>query len=148
MASNVQNISSGREVGATPDGRLAGEPLSDAASPMHGQDSQGPTAVALSLSKPDYTRVCCGSVVNQKFSPAMFESAEKRARLAALVRVYFGRGGQELQINAVSRELLMEAMEHPERYGSLVVRVSGFSAYFTTLDRAVQLDILKRTEHG
>ena len=78
----------------------------------------------------------------------MFESAEKRARLAALVRVYFGRGGQELQINAVSRELLMEAMEHPERYGSLVVRVSGFSAYFTTLDRAVQLDILKRTEHG
>ncbi len=148
MASNVQNISSGREVGATPDGRLAGEPLSDAASPMHGQDSQGPTAVALSVSKPDYTRVCCGSVVNQKFSPAMFESPEKRARLAALIRVYFGRGGQELQINAVSRKILMDAMEHPERYGSLVVRVSGFSAYFTTLDREVQLDILKRTEHG
>ena len=148
MASNVQNISSGREVAATPDGRMAGEPLSDAASPMHGMDRQGPTAVALSVSKPDYTRVCCGSVVNQKFSPAMFESPEKRARLAALVRVYFDRGGQELQINAVSRTLLMDAMAHPERYESLVGRVSGFSAYFTTLDRTVQLDILKRTEHG
>ena len=78
----------------------------------------------------------------------MFESPEKRARLAALVRVYFDRGGQELQINAVSRTLLMDAMAHPERYESLVVRVSGFSAYFTTLDRTVQLDILKRTEHG
>lgn len=148
MASNIQNISSGREVGATPDGRYGGEPLSDAASPMHGQDKKGPTSVVLSVTKPDYKLVSCGSVVNQKFSPSMFTDEEKRGRLAALIRVYFDRGGQEMQINAVSRDVLKDAMEHPEQYGNLVVRVSGFSAYYTTLEKEVQRDILKRTEHG
>ncbi len=145
MAANVSNIYAGRDIGATPDGRLAGEPLSDAASPTYGRDVRGATASIHSLCKPDYTCVATGSVVNQKYSPAMF-SDEKRAKLAAIIRTYFAGGGQEIQINATSAEVLRDAMDHPEKYQNLVVRVSGFSAYYVTLDRAVQLDILNRTQ--
>ncbi len=146
IASNVDNIPAGKEVAATADGRKCGEPLSDAASPMHGMDRKGPTAVVLSTTKPDYTKAICGTVLNQKYSPSMFTDDTKRAKLAALIRVYFERGGQEIQINSVSRETLKDAMEYPEKYKSLVVRVSGFSAFYVNLDRAVQEDILMRTE--
>lgn len=145
MAANTSNISAGNSIGATPDGRLAGEPLSDAASPTYGRDVRGATASIQSLSKPDYTYVATGSVVNQKYSPAMF-SDQKRSKLLALIRTYFAKGGQEIQINATSPEVLRDAMDHPEKYPDLVVRVSGFSAYYVTLDRAVQLDILNRTQ--
>ena len=148
IASNVNNIPAGLEVGATPDGRGAKEPLSDAASPMYGRDKKGPLSVALSLSKPDDRKAALGTVLNQKFSPAMFASEEKLDRMVALVRTYFAQGGQEMQINSVSREILADAMENPDRYRSLVVRVSGFSAYYVSLDPAVQLDILSRTEQG
>lgn len=146
MASNTQNISAGREAAATADGRRSREPLSDAASPMHGMDRKGPTAVILSTTKPDYTKAACGTVLNQKYSPDLFQNPEKRAKLAALIRVYLKKGGQEIQINSVSRDTLKDAMNHPEQYQSLVVRVSGFSAFYVTLDREVQEDILKRTE--
>lgn len=144
-AANVSNIYAGKAINATPDGRRRGEPLSDAASPTYGRDTRGATVTFTSLSKPDYTKVACGSVVNQKFSPAMF-SEEKRKALMALIRTYFKKGGQEVQINATSREVLTDAMEHPEKYPTLVVRVSGFSAFYVTLDRDVQLDILHRTQ--
>ena len=144
-AANVDNIASGRLTGATPDGRLRGEPLSDAASPTHGKDTRGATATYHSLTKPDYTKVACGSVVNQKFSPSMF-SDEKRGKLLALIKTYFKKGGQEMQINATSKEVLNDAMAHPEKYGDLVVRVSGFSAFYVTLKKAVQQDILNRTQ--
>ncbi len=144
-AANVDNIASGRLTGATPDGRLRGEPLSDAASPTHGKDTRGATATYHSLTKPDYTKVACGSVVNQKFSPSMF-SDEKRGKLLALIKTYFKKGGQEMQINATSKEVLSDAMAHPEKYGDLVVRVSGFSAFYVTLKKAVQQDILNRTQ--
>jgi formate C-acetyltransferase len=101
--------------------------------------------VIKSVSKPDYTKVACGSVVNQKFSPSMFADG-KRAKLMALIRTYFSKGGQEIQINATSREVLLDAMEHPEKHQNLVVRVSGFSAFYVSLDRDVQLDILNRTQ--
>ncbi len=145
MAANTNNISAGREIGATPDGRLAGEPLSDAASPTYGRDTRGPTSTVLSVTKPDYGQVACGTVLNQKFSPGMFADG-KREKLASLIRTYFARGGQEMQINATSRETLKDAMDHPEKYSDLVVRVSGFSAYYVTLERAVQEDILSRTQ--
>jgi len=147
MAANVQNISAGRCIGATPDGRKKGEPLSDAASPTYGRDTRGATCTFSSIAKPDYTQVACGSVVNQKFSPSMFE-AHNRKKLAALIRGYFQMGGQELQINATSRQNLIDAMEHPESHASLVVRVSGFSAYYTQLEKAVQQDILSRTQQS
>lgn len=148
IASNTQSVSAGHITGATPDGRLSGTPLSDAASPTYGVDKHGPTAAFLSLCKPDYRLVSCGTVVNQKYTPDMLTDPVKRAALTAAIQVYFQRGGQEVQINCVSRETLKDAMAHPENYGDLVVRVSGFSAYFVTLDRSVQEDILHRTEHN
>lgn len=148
IASNTSNIPAGKEVAATPDGRHAGEPLSDAASPMRGMDKDGPTSVIHSMTKPDYTLVACGTVLNQKFEPSMFTDDTKRAKLLALIKTYFQKGGQEMQINAVSREVLRDAMENPKDYGNLVVRVSGFSAYYVLLDKSIQRDILERTEHG
>ena len=144
-AANISNIHAGKIIGATPDGRKSGEPLSDAASPTYGRDVRGPTVTINSVSKPDYTKVACGSVVNQKYSPSMF-SDEKRQKLAALIRTYFKKGGQEIQINSTSRETLEKAMAEPENYKNLVVRVSGFSAFYVNLDRDVQLDILNRTQ--
>ena len=148
IASNVSNIPAGREIAATPDGRKAREPVSDAASPMHGMDHCGPTAVVNSVTKPDYTLVSCGTVVNQKYTSDVFTDEESRKKLLRLIRVYFEKGGQEMQINAVSRQTLIDAMEHPENYRDLIVRVSGFSAYYIHLGKEVQLDILKRTEHS
>ena len=100
-----------------------------------------------SVTKPDYTKVACGTVVNQKFDPSMF-SEGKRQKLLALIKTYFKKGGQEIQINATSRAILEDAMERPENYKNLVVRVSGFSAYYVTLDKSVQLDILNRTQQA
>lgn len=147
IAANTSNISAGAVIGATPDGRLAGEPLSDAASPTYGRDTHGPTMTVNSVTKPDYTQVACGTVLNQKYSPGMFEDG-KREKLRDLIRVYFEKGGQEIQINATSREVLKDAMEHPENYSDLVVRVSGFSAFYVCLDRSTQEDILHRTQQG
>ncbi|MCL2740847.1 MAG: hypothetical protein FWE70_01895 [Oscillospiraceae bacterium] len=147
MASNVQNVSAGLEVAATPDGRPARRPLSDAASPSCGRDLGGPTATMSSVSKPDYTKVACGTVLNQRYEPSSFADPRARGKLCSLIEGYFAKGGQEVQINAVSRETLLDAMENPESHGSLVVRVSGFSAYFASLGRPIQEDILGRTEH-
>ncbi|MBO4327448.1 MAG: hypothetical protein J5950_09265 [Clostridia bacterium] len=146
MAANISNIYAGSTLGATPDGRLAGKPLSDAASPTYGCDRRGVTSTFLSVSKPDYTNCACGTVVNQKFDPSAFRDG-KREKLLRLIRVYFNRGGQEVQINSTSRRTLIDAMEHPDEYPSLVVRVSGFSAIYVTLAKEVQLDILSRTQH-
>ena len=146
MAANISNIHAGMNLGATPDGRLAGKPLSDAASPTYGCDTRGVTLTLQSVSKPDYTNCACGTVVNQKFSPSAFKDG-KREKLLKLIRVYFERGGQEIQINSTSREVLEDAMIHPENNQSLVVRVSGFSALYVTLAREVQEDILSRTQH-
>jgi formate C-acetyltransferase len=144
-AANTSNIGAGRCINATPDGRKRYAPLSDAASPTYGRDTRGATATVNSVSKPNYTKVACGSVVNQKFSPSMF-GEEKRKKLMTLIKTYFKKGGQEVQINATSREILEDAMEHPENYQNLVVRVSGFSAFYVTLKKEVQMDILNRTQ--
>ena len=146
MAANTSNIHAGYTIAATPDGRRQGQPLSDAASPTYGRDVNGPTATVNSVTRPDYTKVACGTVINQKFSPEMFND-ENRPRLAALLRVYFAKGGQEMQINATSRQTLEDAMEHPEKYPAMVVRVSGFSAVYVRLAPDVQRDILNRTQH-
>jgi len=138
----------GRNTGATPDGRHARFAMSDAASPTYGADKNGPTSSFLSLAKPDYRLVSCGTVVNQKYTSDMLRDPGKRAVLTAAIKAYFTLGGQEVQINCVDRSTLIDAMENPENYESLVVRVSGFSAYFTKLGRDVQNDILSRTEHA
>lgn len=147
MAANIENISAGKVINATPDGRLKGEPLSDAASPTYGKDVLGPTATLNSVTKPDYSLIACGSVINQKFSPSMFNNINRK-KILSLIKVYFQRGGQEIQINATSREVLKDAMKNPEKYQNLVVRVSGFSDYYVRLSKDVQLDILSRTQQS
>jgi len=146
IGSNIHNISIGAETAATPDGRRRGEPLSDASSPTHGMDRSGLTAVILSCSKPDFTKAACGTVLNLKFGGDMLKG-ENRAKVIELFKTYFERGGQEAQINCVSKDTLQDASNHPENYRNLVVRVSGFSAYYTALSGAVQKDILERTEY-
>ena len=147
MAANTSNIWAGMSLGATPDGRRSGEPLSDAASPTYGMDHCGCTSTVLSVSKPDYTLAAGGTVVNQKFMPSVFEDG-KRQKLASLIRIYFSRGGMEMQINSTSPEILRDAIDHPDNYRDLVVRVSGFSAYYVTLGIDVQHDILRRTQQA
>ena len=147
IASNVNNIPRGKEVGATPDGRYAGAALNDAASPMRGMDKNGLTQAMLSVSKADYTKASVGTVYNIKLTENMFKNIEKRNALRELLKVYFKRGGQEVQINCISRSTLIDAMQKPEEYEDLVVRVSGFSAVYTTLSTPIQEDILERTEH-
>lgn len=147
MGSNVSNIYAGKEVGATPDGREAFTPLSDAASPYYGRDAKGPTAFLKSVARPDYHRVLTGSVVNMKFEPDHFQGEEGAKRFAAMTH-WFVRGRiHELQFNFTGNAVLSDAIEHPERYAGLVVRVSGFSAYFTRLAPEVQQDILRRRAH-
>jgi len=148
VAANVQNISAGREVGATPDGRRAGTPLSDAASPHFGRDRQGPTAFLQSVATPDYHRALTGSVINMKFEPALFTGEAGERRFAAITRAFVRLRIPELQFNFTGDAVLLAARADPEAHADLVVRVSGFSAYFTRLDPAVQDDIIRRRAHA
>jgi formate C-acetyltransferase len=121
--------------------------LSDAGSPTFGRDENGPTAVIRSVSKVDYTFARGGNVVNMKFSPSALKGEAGLNNLANLIRTCFDLGGIQLQFNTTDRDVLKKAMDNPAEYSSLVVRVSGFSAYYTALAREVQEDILSRTEH-
>jgi pyruvate-formate lyase len=146
LAANTSNIPAGKEVGATPDGRHALTPLSDAASPHFGRDHKGPTAVIRSLTQVDYSNVSGGTVVNMRFQGSTLEGETGLRNLAALIRTYFAMGGGQMQFNVTDRALLEDARKHPDRHGNLLVRVSGFSAVFVGLGDEVQLDILARTE--
>jgi formate C-acetyltransferase len=136
----------GKMVGASADGRRAGEPLSEGVSPVQGADREGPTAVVKSVSKIDHVRTG-GTLLNQKFAPELLESEEGLSKLANLVRGYFRLDGHHVQFNVVNGETLREAQRHPEKYGDLLVRVAGFSDYFVNLSKELQDEIIKRTEH-
>ncbi len=147
MASNVQNVSAGSTTPATPDGRHAWTPLSDAASPSAGRDREGPTAFVNSIVKPNYKAQNC-TVVNMRFAPSLFKGEDGVSRMVALLRRFVSGGGHEMQFNVTDNGVLERAMEKPEEYGDLIVRVSGFSAYFINLAPEVQRDILRRSLHG
>ncbi|MEM2867928.1 MAG: pyruvate formate lyase family protein [Candidatus Bathyarchaeia archaeon] len=137
----------GAITGATPDGRCAGEPLADGTvSPVQGRDINGPTAVLKSALKVDQVS-CSSTLLNMKFHPSTLKTTEDLRKLAALIKTYFIHGGKWIQFNVVGRETLLEAQKHPEKYRDLIVRVAGYSAYFTQLSRGVQDDIIRRTEH-
>ena len=147
MAANVQNIAAGREVGATPDGRRAFTPLSDAASPYFGRDLNGPTAFLASVAVPDYRQVLTGSVINMRFDPDHFRDEEGARRFASFTRYFVTNRIPELQFNFTKNETLLAARDDPESYRNLVVRVSGFSARFVELEPEVQEDIMRRKAH-
>jgi len=137
----------GSVIGATPDGRLAGKPLSEGISPVQGADRQGPTAVLKSCSKMDHAKTG-GTLLNQKFNPKLIEGQEGIDNLAHLVRAYFRLGGHHIQFNVISADTLRDAQKHPEQYRNLIVRVAGYSDYFCDLTEALQDEIIARTEHA
>jgi formate C-acetyltransferase len=141
------NVPLGAVVGALPDGRLAGTPLADGVSPVSGRDIKGPTAAAKSVAKLDHEIASNGTLFNQKFLPNALKGETGLGNLAALIRSYFSLGGLHVQFNVISKETLEDAQRNPEQYRSLVVRVAGYSAFFTSLDRSLQEDIIARTEH-
>ncbi len=141
------NVPMGAGTGATPDGRLEGTPLADGVSPVSGRDSAGPTAAVNSVSKLDHHIASNGTLFNQKFHPSALEGESGLQNLAALVRSYFDQKGLHVQFNVVSREKLLDAQKNPDKYRDLVVRVAGYSAHFTSLDKTIQDDIIARTEH-
>ena len=136
----------GSVTGATPDGRRATTPLSEGISPVQGADRLGPTAVLRSAAKMDQARTC-GTLLNMKVSPGLIEGDEGIAKLAGLVRTYFGLGGHHIQFNVVSASTLREAQAHPDAHRDLIVRVAGYSDYFCDLSRELQDEIIARTEH-
>jgi formate C-acetyltransferase len=136
----------GSVTGATPDGRMAGLPLSEGISPFQGADSNGPTSVIKSAAKIDHL-LTGGTLLNQKFSPSFFEDEDSYANITALIRSYFSMNGHHIQFNVVNAETLKDAQRHPERYRDLIVRVAGYSDYFNDLGEDLQNEIIRRTEH-
>jgi pyruvate formate-lyase/glycerol dehydratase family glycyl radical enzyme len=136
----------GSVMGATPDGRRAGEPLSEGVSPVQGADRHGPTAVIKSVAKMDHARTG-GTLLNQKFTPQLLKDDEGLGRLVQLVRTYFKLDGHHIQFNVVDAATLRAAQKNPELYRDLIVRVAGYSDYFCDLGQALQDEIIARTEH-
>lgn len=140
------NVYEGALEPATPDGRRAGEPLSNSMSPSNGCEHKGPTAVFNSLARIDQTKIGYGNSVNMRLPVGLLTSEKGVQSVADLVRTYFHKGGFHVQFNAVDAATLRAAQERPQDYADLIVRVSGYSAYFARLGRQIQDDIIARVE--
>jgi formate C-acetyltransferase len=134
-------------LGATPNGRLAGKPISDGTSPSHGADRNGPTAVIKSLGKMDQIK-SGGTLLNQKFLPDVLENERDLTKLMHLIRSYFKLNGHHIQFNIVDTSILRKAQAAPDEYRNLLVRVAGYSDYFVDLDIDHQEEIIARTENA
>ena len=139
------NVPLGATTGATPDGRLAYTPLADGIGPASGRDVKGPTATANSVAKLEQGVASNGTLLNQKFHPSALQGMGGLSKFVALVRSYFDQKGMHVQFNVVTKETLLDAQKNPEKYKTLVVRVAGYSALFTTLSKSLQDDIINRT---
>lgn len=133
--------------GATPNGRFAHAPLSEGISPEKGADVNGPTAVIKSMAKMDHCSTG-GTLLNQKFTPKALEGETGLRNLGTLIRSYFAMDGHHIQFNVIDRQTLLDAQAHPEEYKDLIVRVAGYSDYFRNLDKALQDEIINRTEQS
>lgn len=136
----------GQQTGATPDGRLAGFPLGDGSGPAQGREMEGPTTSILSSTCWDHTRFIGGIAVNMKFSASMLGDSSI-ATLTTLIETYLDRGGFEIQVNVTDNKVLEDARLHPENYRDLVVRIGGYSDYFTRLTPTMQEEVIRRTTH-
>jgi len=136
----------GSVIGALPDGRRAGTPLSEGISPVQGADRNGPTAVIKSVSKMDHLRTG-GTLLNQKFTPSLLATEKGLDSLVQLIRTHFSLDSHHIQFNIVDAKTLRKAREEPENYRDLIVRVAGYSDYFCDLSESLQEEIIKRTEH-
>jgi pyruvate formate-lyase/glycerol dehydratase family glycyl radical enzyme len=144
LYSVTSHVGAGKRVGATPDGRKAGAPLSDGLSPTYGRDVKGPTAALRSIAKVDLVRAPNGVIVNQRLAPGLLATDTGRLKMSQLLRSFVDAGGFHWQFNVVPTATLLGAQEHPEQYRDLVVRVAGYSAFFVDLSRAAQDAIIQR----
>lgn len=130
---------------AGPNGRLAYKPVSEGISPEKGADLHGPTAVIKSASKMDHLKTG-GTLLNQKFTPSVVAGENGLEQMANLIRTYFGLDGHHIQFNVIDRQTLINAQQRPEEYKDLIVRVAGYSDHFRNLSKALQDEIIERTE--
>lgn len=145
--SQTMNIPHGKVVGALPDGRLVGEPLCDASSPMMGRDVHGPTSTVRSVAAIDQPDLQEGALFNLRFDPKGVQGEKGRDIIEGVIKTFFQEGGEHIQINVVDNETLKKAQVEPEKYRGLMVRVAGYMAYFTELDKSAQDTIIRRTAH-
>lgn len=145
--SQTMNIPHGAVTGALPDGRLAGEPLCDAASPMMGRDINGPTATVKSVANVEPAKLEEGALFNLRFDPRGVQGEKGLNIIDGVIKTFFDSGGHHIQINVVDNETLKDAQKNPEKYKGLMVRVAGYMAYFTELDKSAQDAIIYRTAH-
>jgi formate C-acetyltransferase len=135
----------GEVMTASANGRGAGKPVSEGISPTQGADMYGPTAVLRSAAKMDHLRTG-GTLLNQKFSPGAVAGETGLDAMADLVRAYFSMDGHHIQFNVINRRTLVLAQQNPEEYKDLIVRVAGYSDHFRNLSKALQDEIIERTE--
>jgi formate C-acetyltransferase len=145
MLPTTCHIYFGKVTGALPDGRLAGDTVSEGISPVQGADRHGPTAALNSAAKFDHIKTG-GTLLNQKLTPQLLDDDAGIARFVDLVRTYFSKDAHHIQFNVVTRETLEEARRHPENHRDLIVRVAGYSDYFVNLTPELQDEIIRRTE--
>lgn len=143
----TSNIPQGYIAGSTPDGRKAKEPLADNVSPVVGTDLKGPTAVIKSVAKLDHISCSNGTILNIKLHPTAIGEEKGLNKFVALIRTFFELGGFQVQFNIISSEILREAQKIPKKYPNIIVKVAGYSALFSTLDKKLQDQIIERTEH-
>lgn len=140
------NISFGKSIGATPDGRNAGDPVNNGVSPANGSEKEGASAAINSVAKLPTIYIQKGGIFNMRLTKDAVATKEDRQKIIDAVKVFFKNYGQQIQFNVVDDETLKDAMEHPDDYKDLMVRVSGYSALFTSLSKEVQLDVMNRAE--
>ena len=145
----TSNVVYGKNTGNTPDGRKDGEPFGPGANPLHGRDTNGALAVMNTISKLPYEYAEDGISYTFSITPGTLgkDEASKISNLVNMLDGFFIQTGHHINVNVFDRSLLLDAMDHPEKYPQLTIRVSGYAVNFTKLTREQQLDVINRTIH-